>query len=353
MSGDCGMNMLNYDPTNKKILVASRHLRNDSKTIQLELRYDNTAIAQLPAKKSKRHYRSSSCDVKIIRSNSRDYDAEGRLKKHIVVASSNNSHTRNNSRDLNEPDFRTKLTHTRNNSKDTNIKFILNYLNATNPRASASRKHSRNHSYDQIYMPSNIKIDQELHKKFSKGRKNSSTHDYDLNILQQPNAAVTAVQLNSAKVEYIDGKFGDVSRKNSKDCLDASEVDSIGLVIDSIYNHSRSNSKDLNYLKTIAMVEDTTTAGNSVLRHRRTSSKDLNRSVAAVTVMDGGRHTRTGSSHLIDHADLPLVTEPAVAVAAQILLCRDSRDVAIGSGVTIESSDYIDERHGVEKLWFS
>lgn len=346
MTGDCGMNMLNYDANNKKILVASRHLRNDSKTIQLELRYDNNASAQLPdgyAKKSKRHYRSSSCDVKIIRSNSRDYDAESRLKKHIVVASSNNSHTRNNSRDLNEPDFRTKLTHTRNNSKDTNIKFILNYLNATNPRAS-SRKHSRNHSYDQIYMPSNIKIDQELHKKFSKGRKNSSTHDYDVNVLQQPNAAAAA-QLSSAKVEYMDGKFGAVAKNHSKDCLDASEVDSIGLVIDSIYHHSRSNSKDLNYLKT---VEDTTGA-NSVLRHRRTSSKDLNRGLAAVTVMDGGRHTRTGSSHLIDHADLPLVTEPAVAVAAQFLLRRDS-DVPMVTRVAIESNDYIDERHGVEKL---
>lgn len=348
MSGDCGMNVLNYDTNNKKILVASRHLRNDSKTIQLELRYDNTATAQIPdgyAKKSKRHYRSSSCDVKIIRSNSRDYDAEGRLKKHIVVASSNNSHTRNNSRDLNEPDFRTKLTHTRNNSKDTNIKFILNYLNATNPRASASRKHSRNHSYDQIYMPSNIKIDQELHKKFSKGRKNSSSHDYDVNVLQQPNTTATAAQLSSAKVEYMDGKFGAVVRKNSKDCLDTSEVDSIGLVIDSIYHHSRSNSKDLNYLKTM----DDTPGGNSVLRHRRTSSKDLNRSVTAVTVMDSGRHTRTGSSHLIDHADLPLVTEPAVAVAAQFLLRRDS-DVVMCSGLAIDSTDYIDERHGVERL---
>lgn len=351
MAGDCGMNMLNYDTTNKKILVASRHLRNDSKTIQLELRYDNSAAAALPdgyAKKSKRHYRSSSCDVKIIRSNSRDYDAEGRQKKHIVVAPSNNSHTRNNSRDFNESDFRTKLTHTRNNSKDTNIKFILNYLNATNPRASASRKHSRNHSYDQIYMPNNIKIDQELHKKFSKGRKNSSTHDYDVNVLQQPNATAAVAQLSSAKVEYMDGKFGAVARNNSKDCLDASGVDTIGLVIDSIYHHSRSNSKDLNYLKTM----DDTTGVINVLRHRRTSSKDLNRSVAAVTVMDGGRHSRTGSSHLIDHADLPLVTEPAVAVAAQFLLRRDS-NIAMGSGVALESSDYIDERNGAEKLWFS
>lgn len=36
MAGDCGLNA-NFD-SNKKVLYASRHLRNDSKGIQLELR---------------------------------------------------------------------------------------------------------------------------------------------------------------------------------------------------------------------------------------------------------------------------------------------------------------------------
>lgn len=312
LTGD--LNNLNFDPlaNNKKILIASRHFRNDSKTIQLELRYDNINATvddshKLPVIKSrKNHKRSSSCDVKITRSNSRDYDGgDFRLRKHfpsaaVAAATANNTapahYSRTGSRDpMNDggDSFRAKLTHQRTASRDSgssssNIKYILNYLHASNPRATASKKHSRNHSYDQIYMPNNIKIDQELHRKFHKngGRKNS--RDHDVNVLQQQPAVV-------------------IKASGSKECdpdLTTSQV------IESIYHHSRNNSKDLNYL-----VDDV--GGGSGLRHRRTNSKDLNR------IADGGgggggsgRHSRSGSHHKIDSDSLG----PAEPIAAAHLL---------------------------------
>lgn len=60
--GDCG---LNFDSNNKRVLIASRHLRNDSKTIQLELRYDSYADKsdQHRVISKKQHIRSNSFPV--------------------------------------------------------------------------------------------------------------------------------------------------------------------------------------------------------------------------------------------------------------------------------------------------
>lgn len=331
MTGDCGLNV-NYD-TNKKILIASRHLRNDSKTIQLELRYDNSITDKQPDfKKSKKHYRSSSCDVKIVRSNSREYDHDYKLKKHMI---NNSAHSRNNSRDLNEPDFRQKLTHSRTNSKDdhhnSNIKYILNYLNASNPRtaalssaSTASKKHSRNHSYDQIYMPNNIKIDQELNKKFNKNLSRKNSKDYDVNMLKNYSSA--------AKSEYLDSKF--LSRKNSKDfngSVDESAAGASGgtgqtisgttnIMHDTKHQHSRTNSKDFLNKTTVTLIED---PNGSVLRHRRTSSKDLNRIGCMSTttgiplLADVGLDTKTIEQQ-------SSVVDTAAALATQFLLRRSS-----------------------------
>lgn len=232
MSGDCTMTNLTYE-NSKKVLIASRHLRNDSRTIQLEQRYE--LIDQPTIVKSKQHYRSSSCDVKITRSGSRnEYD---RKAAHAVVGG---GHSRNNSRDLCSSDFRQKLTHSRNNSNDplnSNIKFILNYLNT--PKVivptSASKKHSRNHSYDQIYMPHNIKIDHEFQKKFKKN-------------LEQNMVASAGAETSKP----VDGPAAFVGQRQ----------------------HSRNTSKDLDFMN-IQLSEDA--QGNSCLRHRRTSSKDLTR----------------------------------------------------------------------------
>lgn len=237
MSGDGITTNLTYE-NSKKILIASRHLRNDSRTIQLEQRYE---LIDKPTTKSKQHYRSSSCDVKITRSGSRnDYD-----RKPQAVG-----HSRNNSRDLCAHDFRQKLTHSRNNSSDhhnSNIKFILNYLNT--PKVivptSATKKHSRNHSYDQIYMPHNIKIDKEFQKKFKKNLEQQM-------VVPTPDESIQPVAGTSS------GSTG-------------------------IRQHSRNNSKDMDFMN-IQLGEDA--QGNSCLRHRRTSSKDLNRINLATNTID-------------------------------------------------------------------
>lgn len=227
MTGDGITTNLTYE-NSKKILIASRHLRNDSRTIQLEQRYE---LIDNPTTKSKQHYRSSSCDVKITRTGSRN---EHDRKPQQAVG-----HSRTNSRDLCGHDFRQKLTHSRNNSSDhhnSNIKFILNYLNS--PKVivptNATKKHSRNHSYDQIYMPHNIKIDHEFQKKFKK------------NLEQQMVVPPTT----------------------RNDPIHPEAASSSGC------QPSRNTSKDMDFMN-IQLTEDA--QGNSCLRHRRTNSKDLTR----------------------------------------------------------------------------
>lgn len=199
-------------------------------------------------------------------SHSRDNENDQRTKRPA-------HHSRNNSRDM-EIEFRQKLTHTRNNSKDdhnSNIKFILNYLNTTgkpNEASKTSKKHSRNHSYDQIYMPNNIKIDQELHNKFNKNfltRKNS--REPDINIIKNINAR-----------DPVDHKF--VKRNVSKTTIGDD---------DPKFQHPCTNSKDLNIK---VLLDD-----SSVLRHRRTSSRDLSR--VASTSSDSSKHIRNSSQHKI------------------------------------------------------
>lgn len=235
----------------------------------------------------------------MVRSSSQEgYDESNRAtgsstttnKKHSV------SHRRNNSKDYDDNDFRQKLTHSRNassgGSNSAVIKYILNNTGgggggSYGRTAASAKKHSRNHSYDQIYMPNNIKIDQELHNKFNKNLSRKNSRGYDVNMLKT----------TAAKDMYLDSKF--LFRKSSKD--GTMDTATNLPIIDGKYHHSRTNSKDLSVAlaKTIELVEDT---ANSVLRHRRTSSKDLAAQKAAgsliPTPMDKG--VRKQSQHKID-----------------------------------------------------
>lgn len=209
-------------------------------------------------------------NVAIVRSNSREYENDHKAKRHA-------HHSRNNSRDM-EIEFRQKLTHTRNNSRDdhnSNIKFILNCLNTAgtkpNELSKTSKKHSRNHSYDQIYMSNNIKIDQELHKKFTKNLSRKNSREPDINIIKNINAR----ELSEPKL---------IKRNNSKTLLNDD---------DSKFQHLSTNPKDLN-IKT-AMDEST---NNSVLRHRRTNSRDLTR-IASSSSDSSSKHMRNSSQHKI------------------------------------------------------
>lgn len=230
-------------------------------------------------KSKKQHIRSSSCDIRIIRSNSQEYEYEPKTKKHFQ------NNFRNNSKDIEQQqDFRQKLTNTRNISKDDhtlNIKYILNNTGLMSSQRNnnagdtiiinRNKKHSRNHSYDQIYMPNNIKIDQELHNKFNKNLSRKNSRCYDINMLMK----------NSNTKEFIENKF--LFRKSSKDVVDnmAGPTSSTSSILESskYHQHSRNNSRDLALNKVLDIVDDTAnnTNNNSVLRHRRTSSKDLNK----------------------------------------------------------------------------
>lgn len=216
--------------------------------------------------KKRKHIRSNSCDVKIGRSNSREYDADYRNRR----IHQNRSHSRTNSRDI-DLDARVKRnpTHSRTNSRDEpiNIKYILNCLKPElmimPPPVRSSRKHSRNHSYDQIYnMPNNIKFDQELHNKFNKNR-------------NKPPAvggmtASTVIENDLVKSNAIDHKYvrSDGSGPSSMMGMPTAAAAT---------SHSRTNSKDLNKTSFLSSLVDD--AAHSILRHRRTNSKDLNRIV--------------------------------------------------------------------------
>lgn len=213
--------------------------------------------------KKRKHIRSNSCDVKIDRSNSREYDADYRNRR----LHQNRSHSRTNSRDIDlEARFRRNPTHSRANSRDEpiNIKYILNCLKpdllGLPPPVRSSRKHSRNHSYDQIYnMPNNIKFDQDLHNKFNKNRPGGVV------------GASTVIENDLVKNNAVDQKYvrSDGSGPSSM------------MGMSSAATHSRKNSKDLNKGSFLASLVDD--AAHSILRHRRTNSKDLNRIVNTMT----------------------------------------------------------------------
>lgn len=264
-------------------------------------RYDGYSNENEPQNMKKRkHIRSASCDVKIGRSNSREYDAEYRSRRLLQ----NRSHSRTNSRDL-DTDGRSRRnqTHSRTNSRGEpiNIKYILNCLKpdaATNQILMSSahmmaqkavaehgaarivRKHYRNHSYDQIYnMPNNIKIDQELHNKLNRNR-----------------------SLAAASTSVIQNDLGGASSSSN-----ASNLAAEGPInINSNTSHSRNNSKDLNKSGFISSLVDD--AASNILRHRRTNSKDFNRVVSG-----GGQATTsmTPPSGAVAEATLPPINPKA------------------------------------------
>lgn len=271
--GDFGLRSVHHhhhgggDPeNNKRILVASsRHLRNDSRSIQLEGgRYDGQAVSVAGESGGKifkkSHIRSSSCDVRIIRSNSKEYENDCKLLKLPKKC-----HSRQSSKDM-EQEFRKKFGHSRTNSDHLNIKYIINYLKST-PRdeklnedddeslnggglRGRRSEHSRNHSYDQIYLGQN---------------NNSGILDHgELNqrlcSLMHKDSADKNNCTNNLARNNLDQKYAEVD----------------DLTTETKFTHSRNNSKDFN-----AKAED-----SSHLRHRRTNSKDLNYRVSPAVVLE-------------------------------------------------------------------
>lgn len=265
----------------KRILVATRHTRNDSRGIQLEMKYGSDgetpapvlAAGKLPFKKS--HIRSSSCDVKFMR----DFDSNE--SKFLKIPKK--CHSRTSSRDM-EQEFRKRFSnsqHSRNNSDHLNIKCIINYLKSgpkngmLNEEASmggssgggsatgSRRGHSRNHSYDRIYTASNNE---------------AFMPDY-LDQQQQP-----PQQLGHEEGHHLHHDVKDVNVRRGEELENKNKfleivapaaVAAIELLVptsfESKYTHSRNNSKDFN-----VKLQDEFAGTAANLRHRRTSSRDLN-----------------------------------------------------------------------------
>lgn len=282
----------------KRILIASRHARNDSRGIQLEMKYGSdgetvpvvaaAAAGKLPFKRS--HIRSNSCDVKFMR----DYD--GPDTKYLKVPKK--CHSRTSSRDM-EQEFRNRFaSHNRNNSDHLNIKCIINYLKSSGPKngmlneegcgsgsgsgASSSRRgHSRNHSYDRIYTTG------------GGGASNNEGFQPDfLDHLQNQLHEQKDVNVRRAEMS---------GSNNGNTFMDIVAPAAIELLVpasfESKYTHSRNNSKDFNVKLddfAVGLVGGTTAAN---LRHRRTNSKDLNVNV-------GGQRNSLSRDELQEVGDL-------------------------------------------------
>ena len=266
----------------------------------------------VPQTKSKKHFRSASCDVKMIRSFAKDHNSNPAMDVCETSKFKNlkklHTHSRNNSSDLNS-EFRHKLvTHSNSCSRDdTNfsIRYIQNQLKPQEDEEDEDelttgcghfvRKHSRNHSYDQIYMPNNIRFDPEFF------RSHNNHHHHHTNNLHHSN--------NKKNVNLLKN----VVESKLKNSNETNEPGSRG--------HSRNNSKDLNIKvsqtnpNTNNTVPTTTTlttdAALSILRHRRTNSKDLNH----IT-------TTSGST---DHPIVSTVAAVAAAVSINTANKKHSR----------------------------
>ena len=239
----------------------------------------------LPQTKSKKHFRSASCDVKMIRSFAKDHNSNPAMDVCETSKFKNlkklHTHSRNNSSDLNS-EFRHKLVaHSNSCSRDdTNfsIRYIQNQLKPQEDEEDEDelttgcghfvRKHSRNHSYDQIYMPNNIRFDPEFF------RSHNNHHHHHANNLHHSN--------NKKNVNLLKN----VVESKLKNSNETNEPGSRG--------HSRNNSKDLNIkvsqtnpntnTNTVPTTTTLTTeTALSILRHRRTNSKDLNHTTTATT----------------------------------------------------------------------
>ncbi|KAH8263213.1 hypothetical protein KR044_005953, partial [Drosophila immigrans] len=297
-----------------------RHSRNDSRTMQLEYCYDKcgqvvpvASTCHVPQTKSKKHFRSASCDVKMIRSFAKDHNVSGGVPSAAVADAAAGdkyrnlkkfqAHTRNHSTDLNPKDARHK---TLRDDPTLPIRYIQNQLRPqdcaeeddddelTTGCGHFVKKHSRNHSYDQIYMPNNIRFDADFL------RHPHHPHSHHSNAKKNVNLLKNVVSSSSS--------CGDAKLKNSNETEAAAAA---AAVAGGSRCHSRNNSKDLN--SQLALAEPAAT-GLSILRHRRTNSKDLNYSIlpeTSVATTDtqasqsshNSNHTRNASHHKIQIDD--------------------------------------------------
>lgn len=216
-----------------------------------------------------KHTRSSSCDVKIQRSNSNNSDVDNRFKKLKTT------HTRTNSRDY---EFLNNQLNTNANNQNVNknIRYIVNHLKKPmtnlnsnfnlNRNFNDRRRHMRNYSYGQefSFLPNNaiIRLDNDLANNFllSTSGQNSKHHSrknsYDPTNVVDVN--LLAKKLNNQKI--------------SNDLLlNEEEFDEEPSTIAEVELKEKVIPSPL--VVAVIAEEDTT------LRHRRTNSKDFDHQV--------------------------------------------------------------------------
>lgn len=179
--------------------------------------------------------------------------------------------------------------------------------------ARAVRKHCRNHSYDQIYKPNNIKIDQEFHNKLNKHRTVPST-----------NAAAAAAATSTSTIE----NDVIVAKPLSKEYLENRMLSKNEMTTQPTGLHSRTNSKDLNKSSFLSSLVDD--AAN-ILRHRRTNSKDLNRILNPMpSTSEAGALTNESQATQFHKRNVSLprndLPEERSADVAQVLLLNNNEN---------------------------
>lgn len=203
-----------------------------------------------------KHTRSSSCDVKITRSNSNNSDVD-RLRK-----MRNATHTRTNSRD-----YEFLNNQLNNHNVNTNIRYIVNHLKKPmsnlnsnfnlNQNFKDRRRHMRNHSYGQefSFLPNNaiIRLDTDLANKFLLSASGDNSRHHSRKNSFDP--ALHHVDVNLLHQKLTNQKISDDLMLNEEEC---DEDQSTGSLV-------------VNTSVAAAIAEEYT-----VLRHRRTNSKDLN-----------------------------------------------------------------------------
>lgn len=242
----------------------------------------------MPQTKSKKHFRSASCDVKMIRSFAKDHNVTAAGG---VVATSDGaagdkyrnlkklqSHTRNHSTDLNPHDARHK---TLRDDPTLPIRYIQNQLRPqdcaeeddddelTTGCGHFVKKHSRNHSYDQIYMPNNIR--------------------FDADFLRHPHHHSNNPKKNVNLLKNVVSDASKVKNSNEQEAAAAAAA----AVATGSRSHSRNNSKDLNRDQAALAANEPTANGISILRHRRTNSRELNYSILPADVAAANVATAT------------------------------------------------------------
>lgn len=321
----------NLDP-NRKILVASRHLRTDSRTIQLEHNVlDPPGYGPSFVRPRNKHFRSNSCDIKIGRSNSRSESSDINPAYRRFMR----GHSRNNSHDIDQEQQQQQRVGGRSlQPQNYNIRYILNQLKTNNATAEQNlmnlknnfknRRHMRNHSYGQefSFLPNNtiVRLNNEAANQFlqstcgssqpistghsfrSHSRKNSKDfhqhvlpHDLKSNVTKERMllSKNVSVEMN----EELEQKYNKESGES-----DYSEQQ----------QHSRNNSKDLSKINLTSVATSLKSLIDEGIRHRRTNSKDLQKPIA------GGEHKRNASLGKVENE------RAVVAQEAAQLLCKET-----------------------------